>query len=247
MTVNSDSAAEQEGDSAVAVIEKDLAGVTILSGLLGEDLDLLAGRCSWRRYEPEQFIIDQNSPSRDVCFVTDGRARIVIYAPNGREISFDDVVRGHYFGELAAIDGEPRSASAIALEPTTVAHMSPEVFIDLLVEYPTVALDVMRGLARIVRLATSRIMDLSVLGANNRVQAEVLRLAREASGDGMEARIRPIPVHSDIAARVSTTRETVARVFSDLARHDLVVREGHALVVKDIPRLEGMVAEVKSA
>jgi CRP/FNR family cyclic AMP-dependent transcriptional regulator len=231
----------------VAVIGKDLSGITILSGLLAEDLESLANRCVWRRYEPDQFIIDQNSVSRDVCFVTDGCARIVIYAPNGREISFDDVTKGHYFGELAAIDGEPRSASAVALEPTTVAHMSPEVFIDLLVEYPTVALDVMRGLARIVRHATARIMDLSVLGANNRVQAEVLRLAREAAGNGSkEARIRPIPVHSDIAARVSTTRETVARVFSDLARHDIVVREGHALVVKDIPRLESMVAEVRS-
>lgn len=229
------------------MIEKDLSRVHILSGLPSEDLEGLAGRCTWQRFEPDQFIIDQHSPSGDVCFVTEGRARIVIYAPNGREISFDDVLAGHYFGELAAIDGEPRSASAVALAPTTVAAMSPKAFIDLLVEYPTVGLDVMGGLARIVRLATARIMDLSVLGANNRVQAEVLRLAREVSTDGQEARIRPIPVHSEIAARVSTTRETVARVFSDLAKHGLVAREGHALVVRDIPRLGGMVDEMRSA
>ncbi|MEZ5670054.1 MAG: Crp/Fnr family transcriptional regulator [Alphaproteobacteria bacterium] len=229
----------------MAVLEKDLCRINILSGLLPEDLEMLSGRCTWRRFEPDQFIIDQHSPSRDVCFVTTGKARIVIYAPNGREISFDDVSSGSYFGELAAIDGEPRSASAVALEPTTVAAMSPEAFIDLMVEYPTVALDVMRGLARIVRGATARIMDLSVVGANNRVQAEVLRLARDATLDGIEARIRPIPVHSDIAARVSTTRETVARVLSDLARQGLVVREGHVLVVRDIGQLNAMVDEVR--
>ena len=229
------------------MIERDLSRIGILSGLLPEDLEDMAKRCTWRRFEPDQFIIDQNSPSRDVCFVTEGSARIVIYAPSGREISFDDIMTGGYFGELAAIDGEPRSASAVALAPTTIAAMSPEAFIDLMVEFPTVALDVMRGLARIVRHATSRIMDLSVLGANNRVQAEVLRLARDATNDGTEARIRPIPVHSDIAARVSTTRETVARVLSDLARHQVVVREGHALVVKDIPLLSNMVDEVRGA
>lgn len=226
---------------------RDLSRVQILAGLPEEDLAALGDRCTWRHFEPDQFIIDQNSPSRDVCFVTAGRARIVIYAPNGREISFDDVVAGSYFGELAAIDGDPRSASAVALDPTTVAAMAPDAFIDVLVEYPTVALDVMRGLARIVRSATARIMDLSVLGANNRVQAEVLRLARDCSADGVEARIRPIPVHSDIAARVSTTRETVARVLSDLARHEVVVREGHALLVRDIPRLNSMVDEVRGA
>jgi len=229
----------------VAENYRDLSRITILAGLPEEDLAVLNERCTWRSYEPDQFIIDQHSPSRDVCFVTAGRARIVIYAPNGREISFDDVVAGSYFGELAAIDGDPRSASAVALDPTTVGAMAPDTFIDLLVEYPTVALDVMRGLARIVRGATARIMDLSVLGANNRVQAEVLRLARECSEDGIEARIRPIPVHSDIAARVSTTRETVARVLSDLARHDLVVREGHALLVRDIGQLNSMVDEVR--
>lgn len=75
----------------------------------------------------------------------------------------------------------------------------------------------MRELARLLRQSTDRIMDLSTLGANNRVHAELLRLARSDAGDGRRATISPIPSHSEIASRVSTTRETVARALGDLA------------------------------
>ncbi len=227
--------------------EQSLAGLAILAGLPEEDLNDLEAKCTWRRYAGNQIILDQHATTNEVCFVVTGAVRIVSYAPSGREISFSDVPAGGYFGELAAIDGDPRSASVIALEPTNIAAMAADPFIDLLVEYPSVALAVMRDLTRIIRSSTARIMDLSVLGANNRVQAEILRLAREASKDGQTARIWPIPVHSDIAARVSTTRETVARVLSDLSRHELVAREGHVLVVRDINRLSAMVEAVHEA
>jgi len=59
--------------------------------------------------------------------------------------------------------------------------------------------------------------------------------------------IAPIPVHSDIAARVSTTRETVARVLSDLSRDGLVERRADALVVRDVSRLETMVEDVRGS
>ena len=61
----------------------------------------------------------------------------------------------------------------------------------------------------------------------------------------IKAEIRPIPVHGDIASRVSTTRETVARVLSDLARKDIVERKKNALLIKDLAQLREMVEEVR--
>ena len=81
-------------------------------------------------------------------------------------------------------------------------------------EHPNIALQVMMRLAKIVRTADERIMDLSTLAAHNRVHAELLRQARIHIVDGECARIEPVPVHSDIASRVRTTRETVARVMA---------------------------------
>jgi CRP-like cAMP-binding protein len=103
----------------------------------------------------------------------------------------------------------------------------------------------LKRMAAVVRVSTERILDLSTLGAHNRVYAEILRLAKTGA-DGRPA-IRPIPVHADLAARVSTTRETVARVFSELARANVVIKERDALVVAAPARLKAMVREFKTA
>ena len=105
---------------------------------------------------------------------------MVNYSLSGREFTFDDREGSAYFGELADFDGEPRPANVIALEETVVASLSQEGFHDLLHDYPQVAVRILRNLARIVRISTDRIMDLSTLGANNRVHAELLRLAKPA-------------------------------------------------------------------
>ena len=103
----------------------------------------------------------------------------------------------------------------------------------------------MNLLTRMVRTATDRIMDLSTLAANNRVHADLLRLAKNHMGDGNRAENSPIPMHSDIASRVSTTRETVARVLNDLARNGLVERQKEVMVVLDVELLSDMVEEVR--
>lgn len=202
--------------------------------------------CRWKRYAPGEQIIDRESESRDVYFVAQGSVRIVIYSASGRELTLDDLLTGAFFGELAAIDGLPRSASAMAVQDTTIASLPADQFLRLLHDYPEMATRVMRRLASIVRTATERIIDLSTLGANNRVHAELLRQARSATmtEDGMAA-IKPIPVHGEIASRVSTTRETVARVMNDLARAGVVRRDRDALMVLDMAKLETMVESVR--
>ena len=74
----------------------------------------------------------------------------------------------------------------------------------------------------------------------------MLRLAKpNAKDDGKTAVVRPVPIHGDIAARVSTTRETVARVLSDLTRKQIVAKEGSSLVIRDIERLRDMVEQFR--
>lgn len=208
---------------------------------------MLARQCKWRRFQDGEQVFDRSSDTRDVCFVVEGRVRVVNHSLTGREISFDDVDTGGFFGELSAIDGEPRSASVVALTETQIAFLAPGRFEELVLNYPRVGLMVMKRLAGIVRRSTERIMDLSTLGANNRIHAELLRLARPAGPRDNTALISPIPVHSDIAARVSTTRETVARVLSDLVRDGLLERKDNALVIRDLCRLVQMVEDVRGS
>ncbi len=222
-----------------------LDNVALLSPLAPADRAALARQCKWRRFEEGEQIVDRLGDTHDLCFVIEGRARVVNHSMSGREISFDDVETGGFFGEMSAIDGQPRSATVIALSPTVVAFLSPKRFEDLVLSTPRVGLAVMRRLTGMVRRSTERIMDLSTLGANNRIHAELLRLAKSEAKGANTAVIAPIPVHSDIASRVSTTRETVARVLNDLARDGVVERLDSALQIRDLRALRRMVEDVR--
>lgn len=223
----------------------NLDRIDLFRSLTADERATLAKQCAWRHFRSHEQIVDQDSDTRDVCFIVEGRVRVVNHSLSGREIAFDDVEAGGWLGELAAIDGEPRSASLVALTDTWVAFMSPRLFQETLLAHPEVGLLVMRRLAHMIRQATGRIMDLSTLGANNRVHAEILRLAKIGRRNDGTAEISPVPIHSDIASRVSTTRETVARVLSDLSRDGLVIRNGNALMVTDFDRLEAIVQDVR--
>jgi CRP/FNR family transcriptional regulator, cyclic AMP receptor protein len=223
----------------------NLAGIKILADLNEDQLRDFERSCRWRRFAPDEQIVDQQADSNDVYFITRGRVRVVNFTYSGKEVALEDLSEGQYFGELAAIDGRPRSSSVVAIEDSDIAKMTPERFIAVMKMYPDVGLNVMRNLASIIRTSTERIVDLSTLGANSRVHGELLRQAALSSSGDNSAIIKPIPVHSDMASRASTTRETVARVLSDLAKKGIVKREKDSLVICDVLALEDLVDEVR--
>ncbi len=222
-----------------------LAGIDLLAPLTPEQLRGLERLCRWKRYPGREQIIDSQSETRDVFFVVSGQVRVVNYSVSGREITFNDLAEGSHFGELAALDGQPRSASVMALSDCLIASLPQEHFLETLEKCPAVARKVMVHLAQMVRVTTDRIMDLSTLGATNRVHADLLRRAQKSADGENETVIHPIPVHGDIASLVSTTRETVARVMNDLARQGIVERKKDTLVIRDVKRLQEMVEEVR--
>jgi CRP/FNR family cyclic AMP-dependent transcriptional regulator len=92
-----------------------LARIALFRELPVATRQALEKRCSWRNFAAQEQIIDRQSTSQDVYFIVSGRVRVVNYSMSGREISFDDIDSGNFFGELAAIDGAPRSANIVAL------------------------------------------------------------------------------------------------------------------------------------
>ena len=235
----------RENDAVPDSGSNTLAGIDLLAGLTPEQLSGLERLCRWKRYPARAQIIDRQSETRDVFFIISGRVRVGNYSVSGQEITFSDMAEGGHFGELAALDGQPRSASVMALSDSLIASIPPKHFLGMLEKYPSVALKVMVHLAQMVRITTERVMDLSTLGATNRVHADLLRRAQEFADGGNQVVIHPIPVHGDIASRVSTTRETVARVMNDLARQGIVERMKDTFVIRDMKRLLDMVEEVR--
>ena len=82
----------------------------------------------WKNVNAGQEIINREDKNSDLIIVQNGKVRIVVYTLSGREVTLDEVEAGAFFGELAAIDKEPRSATVFALEPSTLAFLSGEKF-----------------------------------------------------------------------------------------------------------------------
>jgi len=210
---------------------QSLRGIAILADLPPSEIAALDKSSKWHRYERGQQIFERASADRAVYFVVDGRVDIVDYSLTGREVSYAAVTSGGFFGELAAIDNEPRSASVVAGATSVVATLEGSQFRDLLYRQPSVALHVLERLARIVRSNNERIMDLATLGAVQRVHRELHRLAgAKATGETV---VDPAPTQSEIARRAATTRETVARVMSTLRKTGLIRKKGRAMVIAD--------------
>ncbi len=234
-----------EGNSQPAAL--GLRGIALLEGLGTATLEALARECAWRNFAAGQRILSRNAGDRDVYLIVSGRVRATTYSAAGRQVTFRDLETGDLFGDVAAIDGMPRSADVVALESTLVASMAPAVFRRLLREQPDVAERVLCGLASLVRRLSERVIDLSTLGVQNRIHAELLRRARAAGVSGNTARIAPAPKHADLASQVSTYREQVTRELSALAKAGILGKEDGALVVRDVARLERLVAEVRGS
>src|SRR5262245_26122647 len=121
--------------------------------------------------------------------------------------------------------------------------MPAPAFRALLETQPTVTLAVLTQLVKRTRTVTRRVYEYSTLHVDNRIQAEILRLATLSGREGTAARIVPVPTHVEIASRVSTHREAVTRELNRLSRIGLVTRSGDALLVGDVERLAQMVQE----
>ena len=225
----------------IAVLPSTLAGISILAGLTPKALEELQQRCAWRRYEQGEPIVGYLDSSDDVFFVASGEVGVTIYSVAGQAVSFRTLGAGDIFGEYAAIDGGPRSASVEARTSCLIASMSAKAFRTLLRTEPAVAEAVLKGLVRNVRALTKRVYEFSTLAVNH---AELLRLASLAPREGKGARLNPAPTHAEIASRISTHREAVTRELNRLARIGIIERKSGTLVVRDLDRLAAMLHEM---
>jgi len=217
---------------------QNLDNIELFSDLSVEDRTALGAKCVWRVFQNAEQILERSTESRDVFFVVDGSVNIVNFGVTGREVAYATVETGHYFGELSAIDGRPRSANVIARSKCLVASLSPENFKELLMTHPNIMMAVMQRLARIIRVNDDRILDLSTLGAVQRVCQELIRMAEPDPVTPNSWIIYPMPTQSVIASRVSTTRETVARVLGQLTQEAMVLKKGKSLYLKDRTAIE---------
>lgn len=217
-----------------------LAAIHLLASLTEEERADVERNCAWRRFEKGQTVVERGSDNHDVFFIANGDVEIVNYSLSGRPIAFARLGPGDYFGELSAIDGEPRSATVVASSDCLLGSLTQRHFLELASSRPEIGLAVMRRLATIIRACDERIVDLATLGAMQRVVSEICKAARPDPVTPGSWLIYPCPTQREFAARASTTRETVARVFSQLLESGQIRRKGRTVYLSDKDQLEAL-------
>src|SRR3977135_49284 len=218
-----------------------LARIGLFRSLDAAKIELLDTQCSWRRATRNQWIVDYQDTRSDVFFVVSGTVGVKLQSVAGREILLREINAGEFFGELAAIDNQPRSSGIVAVPAVIAARMPASVFRETVHAHPDVCDQLLALLAGQVRILANRVNEFTTLDARHRIYAELLRLSRPEAGRPGQAVVSPPPVHADIAARVSIRREAVAREFKSLERAGLIERRRGALVLTDTRRLSQLI------
>lgn len=222
-------------------LARALSKIEPFTGLDEQSLVAVADSCRFQRFEAKRQIIAYQDDSADVFFIVSGTVRVVIHSLSGKEISYRDLEDGEMFGELAAIDGEQRSASVVAVAETLLIAMPEAAFRETIRNHPVVAEAVLQRLTRLVRLYSQRLYEMRTLDVQSRIRAELVRLAKPSVGEDNTATISPLPTSADIAARVNTRREAVSRELASLTRKGFIKREQKALMIRDFAGLNQLV------
>ncbi|MEW6277146.1 MAG: Crp/Fnr family transcriptional regulator [Candidatus Eremiobacterota bacterium] len=221
-----------------------LAGVPLIAVLAPEDRLTLAEHVRPRRFQSEQPVFLQGDPGDEMFLLLDGSVRIVSESPSGREVTLAVLGEGSFFGDMALLDGEPRSASAYALEPCLSLALHRNDFNVFLDRTPRAARALLAFLSLRLRQANSRIHDATLLTVRQRMAALLCDLARREGEPCPEGILLPRRVnHRVLAELLTASRETVTRMASEFRAEGLLQQQGHQLVVLDLEGLRARMEE----
>lgn len=201
---------------------ESLAKVSLFSTLEERDLLELARNVHRSAYGPGEMVVQHMDDDDDVYIILGGSLIASIISPEGREVAFDVMIAGEYFGEIAALDGGGRSASVAALVDSEVGSISGKRFRELVDQYPKISNALVRDLVARIRRLTERNYENIALRIKHRVQLELLRLANRAGVLHDGGVLTPAPTHAQIAARVGANREAVTREISMLVKSGFI-------------------------
>jgi CRP-like cAMP-binding protein len=187
-----------------------LAQVPLFAFLPADDLDTLVRCLRQRDYKKGETVFLLGDPGASLCIIESGRIKLGFTSPEGREIIFDLLGKGDFFGELAVLDGEPRSADAVAVEPSRIQHLQRDDFVQFLLDRPAVAVQLNAVLSRRLRRDAQLLQDATFLDVPARLARTILRLLEgESVENGNVPMTTPRLTQSDLAGMVGTTRETI--------------------------------------
>jgi CRP-like cAMP-binding protein len=208
-----------------------LRQVPLFSRLSEADLEGFAPVLRERRVGRGAVIMMQGERGDALYLLAEGQVKVVLIGEDGREVILSVLGPGSFFGEMALLDDEPRSAHVVVMEDSLLLILRREDFQARLRSSPDVSLALLRELSQRLRRADDRIGNLALRDVNGRIAHLLLELAHEEGGEG--DRITRRLTHATIAQMVGASRETVSRTLSTLTAAGVVRMTRREIVLVD--------------
>ena len=211
-----------------------LQSVSIFNGITEVQLDEVDKVCTLRKYPKNSMVILEEEFGDVVFIVKSGTIKITRVNDEGKEVILALLGEGEIFGEMAILDGEARSANALAQENCELVAISSEEFLGLLKNNFQISFNLMGELALRIRKSAQQIEALSLSDAEHRIGVSILNIAEDMGviRNG-QVTISNLPYQQDIANMSGTSRETVSRILRLFEKKNIVTKEGHILVIPD--------------
>lgn len=200
-----------------------LKAIPLLAGLAESQLNTLRQDLVRRQFRQGESIFQQGDPGQMLYLIEAGQVRIYVQDEDGQETSVNVFGPGEIFGELALIDGLPRSATAVVMEDTIVHTLNRDSFREHLRNSPQLALNFMKALSVRVRTTTHQVESLALLDVSSRLARKLLELAQKYGSvepDGVQ--INLTLTQSDLAGLVSATRESINKTVGTFRRQGII-------------------------
>jgi CRP-like cAMP-binding protein len=211
----------------------------LFSGLGTESRLAIAHSLRTRRFRKGEVLFHEGDPGDSLFIVASGAVKVVVPSDEGDEAILATIRRGDFLGELALLDGAPRSASAIALEPTETLALPRVRFSALVASEPAIRDALLSSLAAELRRLTAHVAELHFLDLTGRLAARLARLAEEHGSRDADGSIRldaPL-TQSDVAAMIGATRQSVNKLLGEFVADGLLRMDHETIVIPDLDAL----------
>jgi CRP/FNR family transcriptional regulator, cyclic AMP receptor protein len=194
-----------------------LKHVPLFAELDDDELHRVAGATRHKLYPKGSIIFHEGDPGDCLIVIVKGRVKVILLGKDGNELIIRLLKPTEFLGEIALLDGSPRSATVMTVEPTEILEVARAPFLQLVLQQPGIALKIMTQLAAEIRRATEQVRTLSMFDVYGRVLRCLLLLAQD-TGQSSRSRmvIRPRPSISELAQMIGCERETVSRALKTL-------------------------------
>jgi CRP/FNR family cyclic AMP-dependent transcriptional regulator len=208
--------------------------VPLFSELSDADLTAISKVAVTQLFRKDNMILIEEEVGSTMFVLLEGRVKISRISEEGREVILSILSEGDFFGEMSILDGQARSANVVTLEDSTILVIHREDFLQMLHDYPQIAINLLKELAHRLRRSDSQIKSLSLQNATGKVASTLLRIADDSGKIHMgQVEIPKLPPQQDLANMAGTSRETISRVLKTLVEQGYLRKEGNKIIILD--------------